>query len=238
MVQEYSDDKAVRQGTQRCQARALSPCSTSVNSNFMQASRITPTQVSQGHTRHSTLLMEYMEEEEDEHEDDNNAAKAAEDDESSTHSIPDYEEDTYSTHSTPQCRTSTSSMREPEYVPRRLLHPSNRPAQAPSPMKASQICRYITAREKNMTINHDTQTGDSAQVEAVKSSTDRSRCDRVLSSVPTVPRESRRCSSSPKEEQIQNSDEYDEALNLLQSNAGQSFGYRYRQSSVHEWPRR
>jgi hypothetical protein len=214
----------------------ISPCSTSVNSNFMQASRITLTQVSQGHTRHSTLLMEYMEEEEDEDEDDNNAAKAAEDDESSTHSIPDYEEDTYSTHSTPQCRTSTSSMREPEYVPRRLLHPSNRPAQAPSPMKASQMMSPLGRRTSSSTMIRK-----QAIVRKWKQSSPQQIVPDAIESSPVSPlrlEKSRRCSSSPKEERIQNSDEYDEALNLLQSNAGQSSGYCYQQSSVHEWPRR
>jgi hypothetical protein len=83
------------------------------------------------------------EEEEDDEEDDNDEANAAEDNESTDHSIPEYEEDTYSTHSTPLRRTSTSSIREPEYVPRRLSHPSYRPAQAPSPMRASQMLSCI-----------------------------------------------------------------------------------------------
>jgi hypothetical protein len=86
---------------------------------------------------------------EDENEDDEEDVEdenKAGDDDSSAHSVPDYEEDAYPTHSTPQ-RTSSSSTREDsDYVPRRLSHPSNRPAQAPSPMRPATIMSPVIKR--------------------------------------------------------------------------------------------
>jgi hypothetical protein len=43
-------------------------------------------------------------------------------------------------------------MREPEYVPRRLSHPSNRPAQAPSPVRASQMMSPVGRRTSPSTM--------------------------------------------------------------------------------------
>jgi hypothetical protein len=159
--------------------------------------------------------------EEEEDEDDNNAAKAAQDDESTTHSIPDYEEDTYST---PQRRTSTSSIqREPEYVPRRLSHPGNRPAQAPSPMRASKMKSPLGRRTSPSAIRSKPLRSPQTIVRKRKRSSPQQIVPDAIESSPVSSlrlEKSHRFISSPKEEQIQNPDEHDEALNRLQINAG------------------
>jgi hypothetical protein len=153
--------------------------------------------------------------EEGEDEDDDNAAKAAEDD--------DYEEDAYSTHSTPKRRTSTSSLRDTEYVQRRLSHPGNRPAQAPSPMRPSKMMSPLGRRTSPSTMTRKPLRSPQTIIPQLKQSSPQQVVPDAIESSPVSPlrlEKSCRSSSSPKEEQIQNPEGHDEALNLLQINAG------------------
>jgi hypothetical protein len=174
--------------------------------------------------------------EEDDGEDDNDEANAAEDNESTDHSIPEYEEDTYSTHSSPQRRTSTSSIREPEYDPRRLSRPSYRPAQARSPMRASQTITPLGKRTSASVMIRIPLRSPQTIVRKRKLSIPQQIIPDPIESSPVSPlclEKSRRSSSSPKDEQTQNPEEHDEALNLLQINAGHhTFHSLAKESSV------
>jgi hypothetical protein len=176
------------------------------------------------------------EEVEDDDEDDNDEANSAEDNQSTDHSIPEYEEDTYSTHSTPQRRTSTSSVREPEYVPRRLSHPSYRPAQAPTPVRALQMMSPLGKRTSPSGMIRKPLRFPQTIVRKQKQSSPQQIIPDAIKSSPASPvrlEKSRRSSSSPKDEQTLIPEEHDEAVNLLQINAGHhTFNSLARKSSV------